>query len=168
MPHSIIRTGLERTAIPAKVKITLYSGFLCKRRGALRPVDAGSAPTETECRTQSLRRGLTVHHPGSPKEILPQFDRNFNQVLFSWNMWKVFQNQSHRANRKTGKPLFYGLSSPNVHYSYSIPTSVSPCARAVSPARLRSLAARISGISSGSIIPLPTRSSVPAMMRTIL
>lgn len=27
-------------------------------------------------------------------EILPQFDRNFNHVLFSWNMWKVFQNQS--------------------------------------------------------------------------
>ena len=28
--------------------------FLCNQRGALRPVDAGSAPTETECRTQSL------------------------------------------------------------------------------------------------------------------
>ena len=57
-------------------------GFLCKRRGALRPVDAGFAPTETECRTQSLRRGLTAYHPGSPKEILTHFDRNFNQVLF--------------------------------------------------------------------------------------
>lgn len=27
-------------------------------------------------------------------EILPQFDRKFNQILFSWNMWKVFQYQS--------------------------------------------------------------------------
>ncbi len=44
--------------------------------------------------SQSLRRGLTAYHPGSPNEILPQFDRNFNQILFSWNMWKVFQNQS--------------------------------------------------------------------------
>ena len=31
---------------------------------------------------------------GSPKEVLSQFDRNFNLILFSWNMWKVFQNQS--------------------------------------------------------------------------
>ncbi len=41
------------------------SRFLCNWRGALRPVDAGSAPTETECRTQSLQRGLTAYHPGS-------------------------------------------------------------------------------------------------------
>ncbi len=44
--------------------------------------------------SQSLRRGLTAYHPGSPNEILPQFDRNFNQDSFSWNMWKAFQYQS--------------------------------------------------------------------------
>jgi len=31
--------------------------------------------------SQSLRRGLTAYHPGSPKEILSQFDRNFNIIL---------------------------------------------------------------------------------------
>ena len=30
--------------------------------------------------SQSLRRGLTAYHPGSPKEILTQFDRNFNTI----------------------------------------------------------------------------------------
>ena len=29
--------------------------------------------------SQSLRRGLTAYHLGSPNEILSQFDRNFNQ-----------------------------------------------------------------------------------------
>ena len=36
------------------------------------------------------------YHPchGFHTGILPQFDRNFNQILFSWIMWKVFQYQS--------------------------------------------------------------------------
>lgn len=34
------------------------------------------------------------HEHFSIIEILSQFDRNFNQILFSWNMRKVFQNQS--------------------------------------------------------------------------
>ena len=40
--------------------------------------------------------GSGGYHPchGFHIGILPQFDRNFNQILFSWNMWKVFQNQS--------------------------------------------------------------------------
>ena len=40
--------------------------------------------------------GSGGYHPchGFHIEILPQFDRNFNQILFSWNMRKVFQNQS--------------------------------------------------------------------------
>lgn len=40
--------------------------------------------------------GLGGYHPchGFHIGILSQFDRNFNQILFSWNMWKVFQYQS--------------------------------------------------------------------------
>ena len=30
----------------------------------------------------SLRGGLTAYHPGSPKEILPHFDRDFNRIHF--------------------------------------------------------------------------------------
>ena len=51
--------------------------------------------------SQSLRRGLTAYHLGSPKEILTHFDRNFNWILFLWNMWKVLQNQSQ--NNLTGQ-----------------------------------------------------------------
>ena len=32
--------------------------------------------------SQSLRGGLTAYHPGSPKEILPHFDRDFNRIHF--------------------------------------------------------------------------------------
>lgn len=32
--------------------------------------------------SQSLRGGLTAYHPGSPKEILPHFDRDFNRIRF--------------------------------------------------------------------------------------
>ena len=41
--------------------------------------------------------GSGGYHPchGFHIGMLPQFDRNFNQILFSLNMWKVFQNQSH-------------------------------------------------------------------------
>ena len=53
-------------------------GFLCKRRGALRLVDASSAPTETECKTHSLRRGLTAYHPDSLRLIVTYLSRNFN------------------------------------------------------------------------------------------
>ena len=38
-------------------------------------------------------------------EMLPQFDRNFNQILFSWNMWKVFQNQSQNNLTKKKERL---------------------------------------------------------------
>ena len=31
--------------------------------------------------SQSLRRGLTAYHPGSSKEILPYFDKNFNLIF---------------------------------------------------------------------------------------
>ncbi|MCM1225754.1 MAG: hypothetical protein NC548_66055, partial [Lachnospiraceae bacterium] len=53
----------------------------CIWRGTPYPVDAGFAPAETKCRTQSLRRGLTAYHPGSPKQIFPQFGRKFNIFL---------------------------------------------------------------------------------------
>ena len=32
--------------------------------------------------SQSLRRGLTAYHPGSPKQIVTQSDRNFNCIHF--------------------------------------------------------------------------------------
>ena len=32
--------------------------------------------------SQSFRGGLTAYHPGSPKEILPHFDRDFNRIHF--------------------------------------------------------------------------------------
>ena len=40
--------------------------------------------------------GSGGYHPchGFHIGILPQSDRNFNQIIFSWNIWKVFQNQS--------------------------------------------------------------------------
>ena len=64
--------------------------------------------------SQSLRRGLTAYHPSSPIAILSQFDRNFNHILFSWNMWKVFQNQSQSnlTGQKEGlkNPYFTGFS----------------------------------------------------------
>ena len=40
--------------------------------------------------------GSGGYHPchGFHIGILPQSDRNFNQILFSWNMWKVFKYES--------------------------------------------------------------------------
>ena len=55
--------------------------------------------------SQSLRRGLTAYHPSSPKEILTHFDRNFNQILFLWNIWKVLQNPSQNNLTKQKKGL---------------------------------------------------------------
>ena len=51
--------------------------------------------------------GSGGYHPchGFHIEILPQFDRNFNQILFSWNMWKVFQNQSQNNLTKEKERL---------------------------------------------------------------
>lgn len=49
--------------------------FLCNRRGTPRPVDAGFAPTETKCRTQSLRifaERLAAYRYGSTRIIFYQ------------------------------------------------------------------------------------------------
>lgn len=51
---------------------------------------------------------------------------------------------------------------------YLISISVSPSGRAVSPARLLSLASSMVFMSDGAIWPPPTLSSVPAMILTIL
>ena len=40
--------------------------------------------------SQSLRRGLTAYHLGIPKEMVTQFDKNFNQIFFSWNMCEKY------------------------------------------------------------------------------
>ena len=50
---------------------------------------------------------------------------------------------------------------------YSTLTRVNPLAGAVCPARRRSLAAKMSGMSSASIFPRPTSISVPTMLRTM-
>ncbi len=69
--------------------------------------------------------GSGGYHPchGFHIGILPQFDRNFNQILFSWNMWKglIFSisYQSHGDRKRTEKPYKIRLSSPNVRYSNS-------------------------------------------------
>ncbi len=47
-------------------------------------------------------------------EILSQFDRNFNQILFSWNIWKVFQNQSQNNLTKKKERL---KSADFTHFS---------------------------------------------------
>ena len=59
--------------------------------------------------------GSGGYHPchGFHMGILPQFDRNFNQILFSWNMWKVFQNQSQNnlteQKERLENPYFTGF-----------------------------------------------------------
>ena len=66
--------------------------------------------------------------------------------------------------------VFFTVHASNAtrYSSYRIPIIVSPCAGAVGPAASRFLAFRICGISSGFSRPMPTCSSVPAMIRTIL
>jgi hypothetical protein len=59
------------TAISPKISIWLSPPFPDSLSGFY--VNGGS---------QSLRGGLTAYHPGSPKEILPHFDRDFNRIHF--------------------------------------------------------------------------------------
>ena len=116
---------------------------------------------------------------------------------FLISLWLIHRNERTKACGKVWRQILTGCSTVILGYvlglvtmvdfyhagiltvlvfysfrhsasGYFISTSVSPCGLAVSPALPRSFASRIAGISSGSIIPLPTRSSVPAMMRTIL
>ena len=53
--------------------------------------------------SQSLRRGLTAYHPGSPNEILPQIDRNFNRILFSRICGKCFKINLKTISRNKKK-----------------------------------------------------------------
>ena len=45
--------------------------------------------------SQSLRRGLTAYHPGSPREILPCFDRIFNIIRFGVGKVRISNFQCH-------------------------------------------------------------------------
>ena len=55
-----------------------------------------------------------------------------------------------------------------VHYKYAISFSIKPCGGMVLPAFVLSLDAIIPGISSCDILPIPTYSNVPAIIRTML
>ena len=78
--------------------------------------------------SQSLRRGPAVHHLGDTQHYSITASGSFQQDPPPWNRWKAvlfcISYQSHGAKRKTGKPLFYRLSSLNVRYSNSYLTSV--------------------------------------------
>lgn len=74
--------------------------------------------------SQSLRRGPAVHHLGDTQHYSITASGSFQQDPPPWNIWKAvlfcISYQSHGSKRKTGKPVFYRLSSPNVRYSNSI------------------------------------------------
>ena len=105
------------TAISPKISIWLSPPFPDSLSGFY--VNGGS---------QSLRRGLTAYHPSSPNEILSQFDRNFNQILFSWNTWKVFKYESQNNLTKQKERLkntdfthfSARMSAIRTPYSYNI------------------------------------------------
>lgn len=64
--------------------------------------------------SQSLRRGLTAYHPGSPKEMLPHFDRKFNRIHFPGrkSSWLYFQHHINitRKTKRLKIPYFTGFS----------------------------------------------------------
>ena len=74
--------------------------------------------------SQSLRRGPAVHHLGDTQHYSITASGSFQQDPPPWNRCKAvlfcISYQSHGTKRKTGKPLFYRLSSQNVRYSSSI------------------------------------------------
>ena len=83
--------------------------------------------------SQSLRGGLTAYHPGSPKEILPHFDRDFNRIHFGvgkvagsiFNIvstsrrykkdWKTFILSGFQSKCPLFKLFFLFVASPVLH-----------------------------------------------------
>ena len=64
--------------------------------------------------SQSLRRGLTAYHPGSPKEMLLHFDRKFNRIHFPGrkSSWLYFQHHINitEQTKRLKNPYFTGFS----------------------------------------------------------
>ena len=93
-----------------------------------------------------------------------------NGSLFSLSFFPdTYRAPEHRLLGVDAKePCMCPETSSGRTHRYSMPISVSPSGRAVSPAWDRSFASRISLISSTGISPPPIWNRVPAMIRTML
>lgn len=96
-----MNTKIISAAVMSATSLPMYSGKPVFKAGRLPP----------------------CHGCFSVIQILPQFDRDFNQILFSWNIWKVFENQSQinltSKEKEPTNPVNKGLLAQMFRYSNS-------------------------------------------------